>query len=90
MKIKYNKIARKIPNKIKNGWYNESKIIPKNICKNAEEKSISSFDVPFCIEIVSKKRFANSDVCELWISLNFTSLKLHYEKAIYFIDYTLN
>jgi hypothetical protein len=44
---KNNNIARKIPNKIKNWWYKESKIIPKNICKNAEEKSINNFEVPF-------------------------------------------
>ena len=60
LNIEYNKIIKNNPKTIKKGWYKESKIIPNRICNNAAEKSINNFDVPFCIEIVSKKRLANS------------------------------
>ena len=56
----YNKITRKNPKNIKNGWYNDSKIIPKIIWSSADEKSINSFEAPFWMVSVSKKRFANS------------------------------
>ena len=49
-----------IPKNIKNGWYKESKRIPKTICSKAVEKSINNLDVPFWMVNVSKKRFASS------------------------------
>ena len=35
---------------MKNGWYKDKRIIPKNICSIAPEKSIMSFEIPFCID----------------------------------------
>ena len=45
---------------MKKGWYRDNKIIPNTICNKAVEKSTKSFEVPFWIVNVSKKRLANS------------------------------
>ena len=57
IEILINKI---IPKKIKNAWYNESKIIPKKICSAAPEISNNNLEKPFCTVKVSKRRLANS------------------------------
>ena len=61
---------KRTPKNIKNGWYNDNRNTPKIICSKAVEKSISNFEVPFCIVRVSKKRFANSGGYWLYSSSN--------------------